>query len=80
MSIRGQRGPGEGGLGAHALLSQILQIRQELSEELLGSLELVAKGTAHGQVVDEDFAEGAHATPPGQGRAIVRRASRSTLA
>ena len=58
----------------------MLDESEELSEELLGSSELVTKGATHGQIIGEGLTEDVHATSPGQGRAIVRKASRSTLA
>jgi hypothetical protein len=53
---------------------------KELGEELLGSIELKAEGTANHKVIGESVAERVHATSPGQRRAIDRKASRSTLA
>jgi hypothetical protein len=62
------------------VFATILDVVEELSEQLLGSNKLVAKDATHGQIVGKGLAESAHRTSPGQGRAIVRRASRSTLA
>jgi hypothetical protein len=62
------------------VFATILDVSEELTEELLRSDELVAEDMAHGQIVGKGLAESAHGTSPGQGRAIVRRASRSTLA
>lgn len=57
-----------------------LEVGEELGKKLLGPNKRVAEGATHGQVIGQGLAKGAHATSPGQGRAIVRRASRSTLA
>src|SRR5262245_56678446 len=53
---------------------------KELSQELLGTSEPVTKGAPHGQVISEGLTEDVHAASPGQGRAIIRKASWSTLA
>jgi hypothetical protein len=62
------------------VFAAILDEGEKLPEELLGSIELKAEGAANHKVVCESLAESVHATTPGQGRAIDRRASRSTLA
>ena len=80
MSACRQRRPGKGRLGGQVVFATILDVGEELSEELLGSSKLVAEDATHGQVVGEGLAERVHATSPGQGRAIVRKASWSTLA
>src|SRR5664279_423180 len=80
ISLRGQGRPGKGRLRGQVVLATILDVSQELSEELLGSNKLVAEDATYGQIVGKGLAEGVHATSPGQGRAIVRRALLSTLA
>ncbi len=67
-------------LGAHRAGPGIVEVGDELREQLLGALELVAEGAADHQVVGEGLIERDHDAPPGQGRAIWRSASRSTLA
>jgi len=58
----------------------LLDVCEELREELLGSNEPVTEDASYSQIVGQGLAESGHATAPGQGRAIVRRASRLTLA
>lgn len=62
------------------LFATILDEGEELSEEFLCPSKPVAKSAPHGQVIGEGLAEDVHAASPGQGRAIVRKVSRSTLA
>ena len=80
MSLWRQRCPGNGRLNGQVVFATTLDVGEELSEELLRSDKLVAEDTTHGQIVGKGLAEGAHATSPGQGRAIVRKASWLTLA
>jgi hypothetical protein len=80
MSTRWQRCPGKGRLGGQMAFAMILEVGEELCKELLGSIEPVAENATHGQIVDEGLAKSVHAASPGQGREIVRSASRSTLA
>jgi len=80
MSLWRQRRPGNGRINGQVVFVTILDVGEELTEELLRSDELVAEDTTHGQIVGKGLAEGAHATSPGQGRAIVRKASWLTLA
>jgi hypothetical protein len=77
---RGQGRPGKGCVSGQMVFATILDVSKELSEELLRSDKLVAEDTTYGQIVGKGLAEGAHATSPGQGRAIVRKASWLTLA
>ena len=65
---------------ARAALTTRLEVGEELSQQFLGPNQPVTKDAPHGQVVGQGLAEGAHAPSPGQGRAIVRSRSRSTLA
>jgi alkanesulfonate monooxygenase SsuD/methylene tetrahydromethanopterin reductase-like flavin-dependent oxidoreductase (luciferase family) len=58
------------------IFATILDEGEKLTEELLGSIELKAEGAANRKIVCESLAESVHATSPGQGRAIDRRASR----
>jgi hypothetical protein len=62
------------------LFATMLDEGEELSQELLGTIEPVTKGSPHGQVISEGLTEDVHAASPGQGRAIIRKVSRSTLA
>jgi hypothetical protein len=80
MRLWRQGRPGKGRLSGQVGFATILDVSEELGEEFLGSYKLVAEGATYGQIVSKGLAEGVHATPPGQGRAIVRRASRLTLA
>src|SRR6201996_992497 len=80
VGLCGQDRPGKGRLGGQVVLATIFDVGEELSEELLGSNKLVAEDTTHGQIVGKGLAERAHATSPGQGRAIARKASWLTLA
>jgi hypothetical protein len=41
-------GPGESGLGVNVALTVVLQVREELGKELLGTIQLIAERTAHG--------------------------------
>ena len=72
--------PSERRLGCQMIFAAILDEGEKLTEEFLGSIELKAEGAANRKIVCESLAESIHATSPGQGRAIDRRASRSTLA
>jgi hypothetical protein len=80
MSLWRQRRPGNGRVSGQVVFVTILDVGEELTEELLGSDKPVAEDTTHGQIVGKGLAKGAHATSPGQGRAIVRKASWLTLA
>jgi hypothetical protein len=62
------------------IFAPVLDEGQKLTEEFLGSIELKAESAADDEIVGESLAESVHATSPGHGRAIDRRASRSTLA
>jgi hypothetical protein len=75
-----RRRPSQGSLDGQMLFATILDEGEELSEELLGPSKRVAKGAPHGQVIGEGLTEDVHAASPSQGRAIVRKVSRSTLA
>ena len=46
----------------------------------VGPSKPVAEGAPHGQIIGEGLTEEVHAASPGQGRAIIRKVSRSTLA
>ena len=72
--------PCDGDIDGDVILVAILDERQELSEEFLRPCKLVTESAAHAQVVVEGLAEDDHRMSPGQWRAMVRRASRSTLA
>ena len=80
ISLRGQGRPGKGCVSGQMVFATILDVSKELGEELLRSDKLLAEDTTYGQIVGKGLAEGAHATSPGQGRAIVRKASWLTLA
>jgi hypothetical protein len=80
MSLWRQCCPGNGRVNGQALFAAILDVGEELNEELPGSDKFVAEDATHGQIVGKGLAGGAHATSPGQGRAIVRKASWLTLA
>ncbi len=75
-----RRRPSQGSLDGQMLFATILDEGEELSEELLGSSKPVTEDAPHGQVIGEGLTEDVHAASPGQGRAIVRKVSRSTLA
>jgi hypothetical protein len=75
-----RRRPSQGSLDGQMLFATMLDEGEELSQELLGTIEPVTKGAPHGQVIGEGLTEEVHAASPGQGRAIVRKVSRSTLA
>jgi hypothetical protein len=75
-----QRRPGEGHLRGQVVFALCLEVGEELVKELLRPSKRVSEGATHGQVVGQGLTKRAHAASPGQGRAIVRRASRSTLA
>jgi hypothetical protein len=75
-----ERSPSEGRLDCQMLFTAFFEEGKELGEELFGSIELKAEGTANHKVVGESLAQCVHATSPGQGRAIDRKASRSTFA
>ena len=61
-------------------LAALIDEGKELGEKFLGSHETIAKGAPHGEIVGKCLTQDVHAASPGQGRAIVRRASRLTLA
>jgi hypothetical protein len=75
-----RRRPSQGSLDGQMLFATMLDEGEELSQELLGTSEPVTKGAPHGQVISEGLTEDVHAASPGQGRAIIRKVSRSTLA
>jgi hypothetical protein len=80
ISFQGQGRPGKGRPGGQVVFTMLLDVYEELREELLGSNKPVTEDASYGQIVGQGLAESGHATAPGQGQAIVRRASRLTLA
>jgi hypothetical protein len=80
MRARRDGRPGHCRGSGQVLFATNLDVGEELSQQFLGPNQPVAKNAPHGQVVGQGLAEGAHAPSPGQGRAIVRSRSRSTLA
>jgi len=80
IAAAGLKRPGDRVLDGDRLGVALLEIGDELAQELLGPLELVAERAAHGQVVDERRLQRAHRATAGQARATPLRFSRSTLA
>lgn len=78
--VPGQRRPRKHCRQAELRLSALLDVREKLLEQLFRPLQLEAERATDHQVVDESVAQRSHATPPGHGGAMVRRAARSTLA
>ena len=68
--------PTQSSLDGQMFFAPILDEGEELSEELLGANEPVAKGAPHGQIIGQGLTEDVHAASPGQERAIVRKVSR----
>ena len=57
-----------------------LEVADEVRQQRGRALELEAQGAADLEILVDGVAQGAHATPPGQGCASSRNATRSTLA
>ena len=72
--------PGQRRRGPDMRLAAAFDEGDELAEKPLGLVHLVAEGAPHGQIIGNGLRQRAHRSPSGQGRAIRRRLSRSTLA
>jgi len=79
-AILGLGRPNQGRFNPDMGFSAILGKSDELAKKSLGLVQLVAEGTAHGQIIGKGLTQSAHWSPSGQGRAIVRSLSKSTLA
>jgi hypothetical protein len=62
------------------LLSAFFGVIDELQKQSLGSAQLESERTTDSQVIYQRLSQQAHAAPPSHGRAMLRSASRSTLA
>jgi hypothetical protein len=81
IAAAGKRRPRERVLGRDPRLAPFVQVSEELAEQLLGARELVAERAAHRQIVVQRITQRRiHDAPPGQERAMVRKASTSTFA
>lgn len=72
--------PGQRRFGGQMVFAAIFDEGDELTEQSFGLVQLSTKGALHGQLVGKGLPKGAHCTSPGQGRAIMRKLSRSSLA
>ena len=67
-------------IGRDRRRAALIEVVEELAQQLLRTLQLVAQRPAQTQVVGQGLTQRAHAAPPGHGRASSRSPSRSTLA
>jgi len=72
--------PGEGEVRGDGVGSRLLHKRDEGQQAGAVRAQLESQGTARGQIILQQFSQGAHFAPPGHGRLSGRSAAKSTFA